>query len=228
MQFEALKSLAQCKAADVLVLPFWKGKKTAEAAAVLGALEKDVKHPAELGDFTGKEGDTALLYCAGRKEKRVVLLGLGEQDKVDIERLRRAYGTLGGLCRKLKAKTLNILPPQTKMNEETVVTGICEGLLLTNYAFEEHRGQLEEPAVLLSKAGLVGVGKSGMAKAKHVATVCEGVYQARNLTNRNADEVTPSYLAELAKRWGQEFSTVKTTVFNKARIEKEKMGLLLA
>ena len=63
---------------------------------------------------------------------------------------------------------------------------------------------------------------------KESEQIAEGVYVARDLINGNADIVTPHYLAEAAKKIEQKFPLVKATIFDLKRIEKEKMGLLLA
>lgn len=231
MKFESVKSLAQAKVADFLILPFWKGKKKAEPAAPLGAVGKEVAQPIDAGDFTGKEGETALVYPASRKEKRILLIGLGEEDKVKEEVLRRAFGAAGRATQKAKATTVNLLPPKVKgLKEGQVVHAVAEGLLLVNYAFERHKAETikDEAAVLLKSARLIGVSAEALKEAERAMLIAEGVYVARDLINTNADEADPQHLAALAKSWGKTFAKVKTTVFDRKRIEKEKMDLLLA
>lgn len=228
MKFESAKSLQSVKAADTLLLPFWKGKKGAEAACDLGELAAELKAPLKAGDFEAKEGQVSLLYLSQRKEKRVLLLGLGEKEKVDVERLRRAYGAFGSAARKWKAERVNVVLPECELEEAEVVEGIADGLLLTNYAFTEYKTEKKDPVVLLKTAVLIGAGRSAVQQANRLSKIASGVYQTRDLVNRNADEVNPTYLAALARQWGKDFASIKTTVFDKKRIEKEGMGLFLA
>ena len=87
---------------------------------------------------------------------------------------------------------------------------------------------MDEETVLLKGVCLVGV-QAHLAKiVKECEHIAEGVYLARDLINGNADIVTPSFLAETARKIAHKFPSIKVTIFDQKRIEKEKMGLLLA
>jgi leucyl aminopeptidase len=58
--------------------------------------------------------------------------------------------------------------------------------------------------------------------------ICENVYFARDLTNTNADEVNPQYLVKVSLDLAKKLPRVKATILDKKKIQKEKMGLLLA
>ena len=116
------------------------------------------------------------------------------------------------------------------MTEENVLRGLIEGLLLANYSFHKHKHDTIKDDVpsLLKKAALIGIEKTALELAKRSTVICEGVYFARDLTNTNADEINPQYLAQTAQKMAKSLPNVKATIFDKKRIEKEKMGLLLA
>jgi len=231
MDFTVVANLESRKNADLLVLPFWKEEKEAVCASDCGKLQELVSRPLDMRDFVGKEGEVLFLYTDEKQEKRVALLGLGEEGKATTERLRRAYASLTKACHPKKIKEVNILMPKTaSLSEEAVVRGISEGMLLANYTFDRYKmeAKKENPTVLIKKAALIGAGKGSLSLAKKYASICQAVYLARDLVNSNADDVTPQYLAEVAKSFSEKLPHVKTTVFDKKRIEKEKMGLLLA
>lgn len=231
MNFATIETLNKRKHADVLILPYWNEKKTAVQATGSVAMDQHVRGPIEAGDFSGKEGELAILYIAGQPEKRVILLGLGAQEKITVEKLRRSFACLTKACRLKKIKELNILVPRiSSLTEEDIIRGIAEGLLLTNYAFDGLKDELtkKDPTVLLSKATLIGAGKKAPAALKKYIGIAEGVYLARDLVNGNADDVTPQYIGHCAKELASKLPHVKTTVFDKKRLQKEKMGLLLA
>lgn len=230
MIFAVEPSLSKRKKSDLLVAPFWQGKKQAEAASKeLGKLASFADEPINLGDFKGKEGEIHVIYLTGQPEKRMALLGLGEEKKCTVEILRRAYASVVKLCQKYHLKDINILLPKALTEEETV-RGISEGILLLNYAFNKLRSHsLKEHApVLLTHVNFVEASKEVLKVAKKALEICKGVYFTRDLVNGNADDVTPQHLGDVAKGLAKEFSSIKTTVFDKKRIEKEKMGLLLA
>jgi leucyl aminopeptidase len=230
MEFLAVKRLEDRKNADLIVVPFWKGKKHAENAASIGKLSAYAEEPIHAGDFIGKEGEVLILYSKGNPDKRIALLGLGEKEKVTVEKLRRAYACLTKACRPRKVQEINLLlPVVSSLAEEEVVRGVSEGLLLANYVFNKRKNDSikEDPVKLLKKTTFVGASKEAVSIANKYNTIVEAVYFARDIVNDNADTVTPQFLANAAKNLSK-LKNVKTTIFDKKRIEKEKMGFILA
>lgn len=216
---------------DLLVIPFWKTKQGINLAASLKVDTLSIQSVIESGDFKAKEGDLVFVYPEKGKEKRIALLGLGEEEKITVEKLRRSYAFLIKACRQRKLKKIALIVPKNKaLGEEEIARGISEGLFLINYHYLllKNDSIKEDPPLLVETVTFIGLGKKGLAVVDKVATICDSVYFARDLVNGNADEITPQYLAEIAKELTKQFKTIKTTVFDKKRIEKEKMGLLLA
>lgn len=226
MQFASVSGLNKRVGADLLVLPFWQNKKKAQLATSQSTWKMDELGPLRAGDFTGKEGETGLCYLKGEKEPRVLLLGLGEKKECTVEVLRRAYGNVAKQCQSKKCAKVNLVLPEV-LSDKEVGLGLAEGLLLVNYFFDKYK-KPEEDVVLIKKATLVGASRAALAAAKDAAKVSEGVYLARDLVNGNADDVTPQYFGELARSIAKQFKGVKATVFDRKRLEKEKMGLILA
>jgi leucyl aminopeptidase len=218
------------KAADGLILPFWKGKKQAEAAFKLDL--HDLLEPVlQTGDFKGKEGEILPLYLPKQSEKRIILLGLGDKEKASVERLRRAYGSLTKFCLGKKWQSLNLVFPQPlPLSEEEAMRGISEGLFLANYTFDKLKSASteEQETALLKKVAWIGISKASLEIAKKAIIISQSVYFTRDLVNGNADDITPQYLAQTAKELAKAYPSLKTTVFDKKRIEKEKLNLLLA
>ncbi len=232
IEFTCLDKPAKRKKSDLLVLPFWKEKKGIKAAADASLMKADVAPLIESGDFKGKEGECALIYLKnGETESRVVLLGLGEKEKENVEHLRRAYSAVAKLAQQKKLTAITIvLPTNTSLKEQDVTKGVVEGLLLSNYLFTLHKNESirEKPPVLLKKVTLVGATAASKAVINDSILISDSVYHARDLINQNADLITPQYLGKFAQQIQKDYANVKTTVFDKKRIEKEGMGLLLA
>lgn len=233
MDFQQVTQFEKRKKADVLVLPLWKGKDRGEWAATLPrSLLSSLSLPLEAGDFKGKEGEILCLYLDDQPEKRVFLLGLGSRDKIQTENLRRAYGALvkASLCRQLQNINL-VVPSITTLSEKQVVRGVAEGILLANHAVDrfKHPDPEElEPPTLIQKVTFIDSFKEALEIAAKALAISDGVYYARDIVNGNADEITPQYLESCARGIAKEYPEVKVTLFDKKRIEKEKMGLLLA
>lgn len=232
MKFVHFKQLSKRKKADVLVLPFWKDKQEMQCAATLeGELPRILAAALATEDFKGKEGEILYLYVEGFPEQRIALLGLGNKDKATAESLRRCYGTFTKSCLSKRLKSVNLLIPQhDELKEEELIRGIAEGLLLPNYLLNrnKHRDPEEPEESLLKEIAWIGSHQHGVEIVEKISAICEGVYFTRDLVNGNADDTTPQYLAQCAKTLAKKHPTIKTTIFDKKRIEKEKMGLLLA
>jgi leucyl aminopeptidase len=200
------------RGSDMWILPFWEGPKS---AAEYGSLK--IEGP--LKDFKGKHGETALCYDG---EQRILLLGLGKQDKASIEALRKAYAAAARLAQAKKIKKIDALFPKCRQKEE-FLQGMGEGLLLTNYSFTyKHDSIKEDPIVLLEKITFVGVEKSDQFESMQI--IVDGVNFVRDLVNANADDKTET-LVKAAKKLHPK---VKTKIFDKKKLEAEKMGLILA
>jgi leucyl aminopeptidase len=213
---------SQRKSADLIVVPFWEGKKHAESAAKFSEFETLWNDPIATGDFKGKEGETLLLYIHKPKwEKRLLLLGIGAKEKLSSEVFRRSYAAAVRIALSKKCDSFNLVLPDGKLPVEAIL----EGILLTNYAFDKRK---KEPAKLLTKVGLIGADQKLLTQCKKLSIVSEGINFARDLINDNADEITPLKFAQCAEELAKKFPAVKTTIFDRKEIEKKKMGLLFA
>nr|WP_166157507.1 leucyl aminopeptidase [Neochlamydia sp. AcF84]NGY95682.1 putative cytosol aminopeptidase [Neochlamydia sp. AcF84] len=215
---------------ELIVLPFWQGKKQAEKAA---QIDRYASHFAPLirQDFLAKEGQILVVYDTSTKEgKRLALIGLGAKEKIDTEKLRRIYAKLTRLCHQKNIKNICLFCPQLDtLAKDALLIGISEGILLSNYNFEELKQATKaDPSLLLQQVTFMNLSKQELAIAQRCGKIAEGVYMARDLVNRNADEVTPQYLSSFAKAFESKLPHVKATILNKKLIEKEKLGLLLA
>jgi leucyl aminopeptidase len=235
MLFSAIEHLNKRKEADLIVFPFWqrtkKNKNHAIPAAYLNAYESVFNPVLESGDFEGNEGDTILLYTSEGKESRCLLLGLGKEENLSVEVLRRAYSNVAKECQKKAVRKLNLVVPTVSelrmVTAEECLKGISEGILLTNYRWEK-LVSLDEETVLLKSVSLIGITSRLLNVVNESEHLAEGVYLARDLINGNADIVTPCYLGDIALQIAQKFPSVKAQIFDSKKIEKEQLGLLLA
>ncbi len=227
MNFSLIETLGKREPADLLVLPFWEGPVKAASHFPHDAIDAVLKS----GDFKGKNGEAAIVYAQGEKEPRVLLLGLGKKEKTSAETLRRAYSNAVRAAALKKSKSLNLLVPEHKGSQrDEFLLGIADGVFLTNYAFTrlKHDTLVENPVVLLDKIGFIGFDKKEGDRLDRLKTIASGVHFVRELVNGNADDITPRMLAETALSLEKASSRLKTTLFDRKKLEQEKMGLLLA
>lgn len=225
MIFSTVATLDKRKSSDLLALPFYQDDKPV-AAADFGKPAPEIKAALESGDFKGKVAEVLILYSSAHSDKRIALVGLGKKSEVTVESLRRSYGAVVKKALALQVGFINILVPAGASDQE--VYGITEGITLANYVYEELRGKDAKATPLVKKCALVGVKSSVLKLANKAFQIAEGVHLSRNLINGNADDITPQKLSDVARQMAKKHAALKATVFDKKRIEKEKMGLLLA
>ncbi len=228
MKVTAIQNINSRKKADYLILPFLEGKKGPIPLCNISKFSKIIRGPITAKDFVGKENQICVVY--GSKETRVLLLGLGKADKINEFHISEVYAEAVAFLKKQKASSVNIIiPEKLNISKEDLIKGIVEALFLSNYGFDKfkHFTKKDSPSYLKT-ACLIGVDKKAIVIVNKVKIIADGVNLARDLINNNADDETPQNLAKIAKSLEQISTNIKVTVFDKKKIEEEKMGLLLA
>jgi len=231
-KFESQSSLDKRKAKDAIVLPFWHGKSQAAPAF---KDEKDVSGyfdiPSVSEDFKGKKNEVFVLYPEKGVEKRIILLGLGDKKQVNTFSVRESFHHLVSSCKRKQVSSINVVFPDiASIDSDALVAAICESIVLSNYEFLDLKFDSikENKPSILSSACIIGIDKDKESIFEKTLQLCKGVYLTRDLINRNADDITPLKLAEVAKSMEELSSKVSTTILDKKQIEKEQMNLLLA
>ncbi len=227
MKLKAISDPDIRESASVAIVPFFHDEKKAKIAFSAKDLEKVVDPIILEKDFTGKEEQTLLFYHFGDKEKRILFLGLGKEEKCQLETLRRSFAAAMKRCQNKKWPILNVfLPSSKKWSLKEIGRAISEGVGLASYTFEEKKSKKNQNPFYVETVYLIGLKEESILK--ETSALLTGVNLARNLINRNGFEITPYSLASYANSLAKEHSEVKTTVLNKAKLEKENMHLLLA
>ncbi len=180
-------------------------------------------------DFCGKEKESLVLYPDKSRAKRIALLGFGEIDKIDSEKLRRAGAQGAKLARKLKTETVACMMPAGIKDAESVSQAIVEGFILGAYKFTLYKTEEKEEAAGPQRLVMHTIEheKAGRIGAERGRVIAESVISARDLVNTSPNEQTATMLGKAieksAKKHGYE-----AVVWDKALIEEEKMGGILA
>lgn len=229
MQINFVPGSKDRKEAECVVVPVWHDKKKPLLGLAISEFNDLVKFPLAEGDFSGKEGETLLLYRSHGKEKRVLLLGLGPKKPCLPDTLRRAYASAVKALRAKKLKSANILLPETELiGRDILCCAVFEGIMMASYSFDSLKGETSKEQNHLDKVCFCGLDKTDVAMLKKTETVIGSVNFVRDLVNGNADDINIDVLKKIAKDFEKEHSHVKTTILDKKALEKERMGLLLA
>src|SRR5512132_191717 len=208
MKVTLAKADAVTAKADVLAGPEL-GPGAEEAVAALGV---PLAPLLEARGFTGKAGEAAALPTLGRLEAAVLLLvGVGERDKVDAEVLRRAAAAVVREGRGA-AKAVTTLAQALPADPPGAIQAVTEGALLAAYRFDKYkqakangdRRPAELAALALVPAGPGGRGSGGRGAQERALAAGQvraaATNLARDLSNEPANALHPADLAAAARK----------------------------
>src|ERR1700691_1866908 len=177
------------------------------------------------GEVTGKPFEINLLHKpAGLKAKRLLLISGGAAKKFAAYDLRRIAGAA---VRTLKSRGIRsfafIAPPG--ISAEEAVGAIVEGASVGNFDPDYYRSDRKDQKI--DALTILASGNSDHAaleKAAHEAQVIgESQNFARDLVNEPSNRMTPTILADRAKKMCQEVG-LKCEVYGADKIKELKMG----
>jgi leucyl aminopeptidase len=192
-----------------------------------------ISHTLEKGGFKGGLGEVLVLYPqeSGCPE-RVILLGLGKKEDFDAEAARLVGGALVDCLRTLEVKkAVTVLHGgDSGKPARGLARGLAEGIVLGAYRYDAflhgdraEKLALERVTVVERLASRVKQIRDGVA---HGVAVAHSVNEARELVNGPSNVVTPTHLAETARRLGREHG-FKVKVLDRDQCEKLGMGAFL-
>jgi leucyl aminopeptidase len=212
---------------DFLIVPYFEGG----IQAFEGSSLPDVKNILKSQDFLGKGEEMTLLYPEKGGSSRILLLGLGAKEKVTAESLRKCFSQAIRMARGKKCKKVQLLYPyKVSLTEDELLSGVFDACFLTNYSFDElKKASLKEnPTFFIEELIVFGLDSKAQEKIEKIKTISDAVCFARNLVNGNADDITPERLVQEALKLKKLSPHVEVEIFDRKRLEKEKMGLILA
>jgi leucyl aminopeptidase len=177
------------------------------------------------GDFSGRSGESALLYAPGARAKRVLAVGLGPRAALGGQRLLTAAATAARRARDLGAGTLALALPGP---DSAALRAIGEGIVLghhrhTAYVSGGGRAPLARAEVLLAKPA----GAAARAALEAGVVRGEAVALARDLASTPGQDLPPAALAaraaEVAKR-----ARARVRIHDAAALERLGMNCVLA
>lgn len=179
-------------------------------------------------DFSGKEGETALLYPAsGLMAQRVLLVGLGKRAAFNAEKLRRAAATVSRRAISTGARRAAFaLPALEDEGVERSAQVAAEGASLGLYRFDRYKtGEKDEREIesfdlILDENSDEESATAGAQKGEKLAA---GAALARDLANEPSNTATPAYLAERAREIAERHG-MGCTILDRSQIESEGMG----
>ncbi len=175
------------------------------------------------GEVSGKPFEINLLHKpAGLKAKRLLMISGGPAKKFTSYDLRRIAGAA---VRTLKSRGIRsfafIAPPS--ISAEEAVRAIVEGALVGNFDPDYYRSDRKDQKIDTLTILTAG-DKAALEKAANRAQVIgESQNFTRDLVNEPSNRMTPTILADRAKKMCQEVG-LKCEVYGADKIKEMKMG----
>ena len=239
MNYSIVSNLNVAEAqSDCLIIAMYQDKQLSSAASSIdktsqGALSDIL----EFGDFTGKTGDSQLLYnVTGIAAKRLLIVGCGNKDKFDTLALRNATKlAIGQLANQSVNKITSLLGDDLaddlleSGSENNLIMQAVLGAADSRYQFTVHKSEAPEAIsdqhLEIAFSSSFSANDEALAQANAVAEGCE---LSRNLSNQPGNVCTPTFLAETALEMATQSDNLEVEVLEEADMEKLGMGSFLA
>jgi leucyl aminopeptidase len=176
------------------------------------------------GEVTGKMFESTMLHHPAKlKAKRLLLLGGGKAKSFSTFELRRLAGAA---VRTLKSRGLHsfaIVAPETGLKADKAVKSIVEGAMVGNFdsnTYQTDRKDQKIDALTVVARGDQAELQLAMDEARILG---ESQNFTRDLVNEPSNHMTPTILAERARKMADEVG-LKCEVYGTDKIKELKMG----
>jgi leucyl aminopeptidase len=221
--------------ADALIVNLFEGVSQPGGAtgAVDRALGGSIAELIAAGEIKGKLGESTLIHSLGRiPAKRIIVVGLGKQSELTVDRIRRATAEA---CRHARGKgskrvaTIVHGAGSGGIEADRATQAIAEGAILGLYTFRRHitrepdNGLVDELVIVERDEGRLEQLEKGCTTGEAIAGA---VNFARDMINEPANFMTPADMAEAAGRAAADYG-LHCRVLEREQMRELGMGALL-
>lgn len=232
-QFRAKVQATQVDA-DCVVVGIYKTNQLSAAAQTIDTTSSGaISAHLALGDFSGEKQRFSLLYqLPGITAKRVLLVGLGERDKLNVEALTQATHVAAASLKATKVKqvvsflTDEAIPETADHAVRQAVIAVAD----TFYSFNEFKSNKEDlPVPHLEDWTIAHQTEADLSTAtQQGAAIAEGMKLCRDLANSPGNQCTPTYLAKTALKLGHSQAHLEVEILEEAHMAELGMGSFLS
>ncbi len=212
---------------DLLIIPVAQDHAAAAAARFESPLGDDLRSALERGEFSAKASEVYVARMPGEgwRAARVLFVGGGPRNEIDVERVRRMAATAAQAGRQQRRARIGWadLEPGAIADAARVET-IAEAFVLANFDNGVHKSRdgnqfFVREAVIFTSASVAHSAASGGAMG-------EAINAARVLINEPGNYLTPRVLADKAASLAS-VPGISAEILDEKKIEELGMGLLL-
>ncbi|MCL4169994.1 UNVERIFIED_CONTAM: hypothetical protein GTU68_037404, partial [Idotea baltica] len=216
---------------DVLLLSIYQEGKLSNAAdAVDQATQGSISACLEFGDFTGKTGQTHLIYQTdGIKASRVLLVGVGESENFDAFSIKKATASaLKSLSNQAIESVVSYLGDDLQ-DTSAVVTQTILAAADSQYQFTVHKSEPDAaPSDRTLTIAFTNETDTLDATLNNAQGMAVGTELSRDLSNQPGNVCTPTYLADTAKALASTYDALDVEILEESDMEALGMGSFLS
>jgi len=223
-------------AGDGIVVNLFEGAMSPDGGA--GAVDKKLRgvltKMIKKGEINGKLGSVAIVHTFDKlPSDRVCVVGLGKQEEFTLDRARQAAANGAKALRNAGAKKIATVVHGAgglgNLEAESAAQANAEGIILGVWQFRKYFSDNSEVkqvdhVVMLDRDG--SKLKAMKAGAERGIILADATNLARDLTNEPGNAMTPTRLADAAKRVAKE-AGLEFEVIDRDRAKKLGMGAFL-
>ncbi len=221
--------------AGAIVVNFFDGMERPEGETdnIDKALGGVISQLISSGEIKGKLNQITVIHSLGRlPAPRVVIIGLGKQQELTLDRIR---GAIAEVCRLLRQRFVESVATVVHgvgiagITAESSAQAMTEGALLGIYTFRRHitkqaeHGDLKKFSIVSADESRASDLERGYKKGKILA---EATNLSRDMVNEPANYMTPTIMAETAVKLSETYG-LEVNILEQEQMRKLGMGALL-
>jgi len=213
---------------DVLIVPVFSGR---ERHRLPLAISKVARQVMDENDFKADYLEVVPLHHPnGVKDSRwMLLVGLGEEEFVTHNKIRKAVGTAARSALKKGWKRVGVVSPSTSsLDHDEVQVAVLEGALLADYDFAAFKGEPEpkrfERVEVFTNGDDTRKARRRLPQVEAGVTAC---HRVRDLANTPAGDLYPEVFAELAQKLAKQYK-LAIEVLGPEELQKGNFNAVLA
>jgi len=213
---------------ESLVIPVCEDKNVFENKIIISLIRKAKK----ITEFKGGKDDDIIFYNLPEvKAERVIFIGLGKFEKIDIETLRAATGrAVKELIKKKLSNVLIAVPLAKKLNMEmtSLLEAMLEGAYLGNHIFDKYKKEKKYiPVKKINFLVTPDETRKYSRLSSRINTICQGTILAREWVSTPSNDKRPEHFTRsIVSLAGKE--NLKVTVLGEKELKQKKFGAIMA
>ena len=184
-------------------------------------------------DFKGELKQTHLIYPAGNSSvQRILLVGLGDEEKLSAQDFRELGYTLQGVQEKLNTRRNHIYLGNLLVCHNALIENLSEGIFFKQYVFDRYKSEKKQKEKEKKARYIYVCSKDNYSPRFRQAflktqKVMNAVYVTRNLANLPSNDATPEDIKNFVQKHFAQFARCSVEVLERKELETLGMGALL-